>query len=375
MNSESSATELSFLKARVDNVWRRADKLLLRDFKKHQQSEASIDSTTRRFLEIFREAKNLIDSSGSNDPEKRALARLVSLLVEACASLVLKKQFCLVQSGNLVSSFLFTTAYGRETLILFLLDVAEAKGYDKIAYHDGRGPIWTIREKWEEADKGYLLKSKSSVAALIELRKRHLYRTLRREWGLNEVEVEEPLFIRELGEIEIEQPPAVTNARRRVAVLVRPILCTLLESHNANASKFSDAIVKIRRQVVQVQNHAVEDFGWIHSNNVSELRRAYVTANRFREAGGSGRLTEERNLRADLTWFGVICQLAGKKDVGAAAMLRGAFAPAWGGDLKNFQRLLNECMVPWSRLKKGRPPFKKSQSQNGVRPLLKRKVI
>src|SRR5215469_13142273 len=129
---------------RLDNVWRRADKLLFRDLKKHQQSEASIDSMTQRFLAIFREIKGLIDASGPTDLEKRTLGRLVSLLVEACASVVLRKHFCLVQSGKLASSILLTTAYGREILMLFLLDAAEAKGYDKVAYHDGRQPLWTL---------------------------------------------------------------------------------------------------------------------------------------------------------------------------------------------------------------------------------------
>ena len=106
-----------------------------------------------------------------------------------------EKQFCLVRSGNLASSVLFTTAYGREILILFLLDAAEAEGYDKIAYHGRRQPLWMLREKWEDADKSYLLRSKNSVAALIELRKRYFYKTLRRRWALNEVDVEEPLFL------------------------------------------------------------------------------------------------------------------------------------------------------------------------------------
>lgn len=250
--------------------------------------------------------------------------------------------------------------------MLFLLDAAEAKGYDKIAYHDRRLPVWTLREKWEEADKSYLLKSKTAVAALIELRRRHFYKTLKWRWGLNEVNVEEPLFLQGLEELAIgEQQPATTNARSRVAGLIEPILGLLIETLNANLSKFSDTIVKVRRRAVQVQNHAVEDFGWIHANNSSELRRAYATANRFRTGGGSGRLTEECNLRADLTWYGVLCQLAGEKDAGTASTLRDAFAPAWGGDLKNFQRLLDECAVPWTRLKRGRPPLKTRTGKKG----------
>ncbi|HWY41141.1 MAG TPA: hypothetical protein VNX27_10130 [Chthoniobacterales bacterium] len=375
MKIGKSAVEYGILKARIENVWKHADKLLRRDLRKHLQNEGSIDNAMGRFLENLRETKDLIAACGLNNLERRPLGRLVSLLVEACASLVLKKQFCLVRSGNLASSVLFTTAYGREILMLFLLDAAEAKGYDKIAYHGGRQPLWTLREKWEDADKRYLLKSKTSVVALIELRRRYFYQTLRRGWGLNEVEAEEPLFLRGLEELRIEQPPATTNARRHVAVLTEPILRVVLESLNANLSQFSDTIAKIRRQVVEVQNHAVEDFGWIHANNSFELRRAYATAKRFRAGGGSGRLTEECNLRGDLTWYGVICQLAGKKEIGTAGMLRDAFAPAWGGDLKNFQKLLNDCAVPWTRLKKGRPLLKKAHWQNGVLSLLKRKVI
>lgn len=368
MKTEKSAVESGILKTRVENVWKRADGLLRRDLRKHLRDEESIDNAIRRFLESLRETKDLIDTVGLNDLERRPLWRLVSLLMETCASLVLKKQFCLVRSGTLASSVLFTTAYGREILMLFLLDAAEAKGYDKIAYHGRRLPLWTLREKWEEADKRYLLKSKSSVVALIELRRRYLYQTLGRGWGLSEVEVEEPLFLRGLEELRIEQSPATTNARRRVADLTEPILRVVFESLNANLSQFSDTIAKIKRQVVEVQNHAVENFGWIHANNSSELRRAYANANRFRAGGGSGRLTEERNLRADLTWYGVICQLAGKKEVGTAGMLRDAFAPAWGGDLKNFQKLLNECAVPWTRLEKGRPPLKRRTGKMGYSP-------
>ena len=374
MKTENAAAESGLLKMRLDNVWRRADKLLFRDLKKHQQSEASIDSMTQRFLAIFREIKGLIDASGPTDLEKRTLGRLVSLLVEACASVVLRKHFCLVQSGKLASSILLTTAYGREILMLFLLDAAEAKGYDKVAYHDGRQPLWTLREKWEEADKGYLLKSKTAIAALIELRRRYFCKVLTTAWGLSEAEVEEPVFIRGLVELKIEQKPPMTKARKDVAVLTQSILRVLLKSLDASVFQFSETIVKIKQQAVQVQNHAVEDFGWIHANNSSDLRRAYLTAKRFREAGGSGRLTEECNLRADLTWYGVICQLAGKKDVGTAGMLRDAFAPGWGGDLKNFQGLLNECAVPWTRLKNGVRP-RKSALENGVLPPIKRKVI
>ena len=368
MKTEKSAIESGILKARIENVWKRADKLLRRDLGKHLQNEGSIDKVIGRFLENLRETKDLIDAAGLNDLERRPLGRLVSLLVEACVSLVLKKQFCLVRSGNLASSVLFTTAYGREILMLFLLDAAEGKGYDKIAYRGGHQPLWRLREKWEDADKSYLLKSKTSVMALIELRRLYFYKTLRRGWGLDEVDEEEPFFLRGLEELGIEQSSATTNARRKVAALTEPILSVVLESSNANLSQFTDTIAKITRQVVEVQNHAVEDFGWIRANNSFELRRAYATAKRFRASGGSGRLTEECNLRGDLTWYGVICQLAGVKEVGTAGILRDAFAPAWGGDLKNFQKILNECAVPWTRLKKGRPPLKRRTGKMGYSP-------
>lgn len=380
MKAQNSVVGLRFLKARIDKVWRRADGLLpqvkrLSDASNHLRNEARIDRVTRRFLGIFREIKRLDNASDPSDLQKRELRRLLSLLVEGCAFMALKKHFCLVQSGDLASSILFTTSYGREILMLCLLDGAEATGYDKTAYDCGRIPIWRLREEWDHADKGYLLKSKTAVTALIRLRERYLYRILRQEWGLGELESEEPLVMRGLNDLEIKELPATKNVRRHVAGLTQPIVRVLLESLNANASEFDHAIVKVRRQVVEVENHALDEFGWIRTNNSSELRRAYANAKRFHEAGGSGRITEERNLRADLTWYGVICQLAGRKDVDTAKMLRDAFAPGWGGDLKNFKRLLNECLVPWTRLKQGRPPLKKRSNKKGVLPLLRRKVI
>ena len=124
MNAEKSAAETGVPKARIENVWKRADKLLRRDLRNKLLNERRTDSVTGCFLEILRETKDLIVARDLNDVERRPLERLVSLLVEACASLVLKKQFCLIRSGNLASSVLFTTAYGREILMLFLLDPA-----------------------------------------------------------------------------------------------------------------------------------------------------------------------------------------------------------------------------------------------------------
>jgi hypothetical protein len=86
-----------------------------------------------------------------------------------------------------------------------------------------------------------------------------------------------------------------------------------------------------------------------------ELARAKAFRAERSRNEGSVALTEEVNLRADLTFLGIGCVLYRKTDIGYTEDLMQKYAPDWNGDKKNFQKLLDECLVPWTRRKPGRP--------------------
>ena len=87
--------------------------------------------------------------------------------------------------------------------------------------------------------------------------------------------------------------------------------------------------------------------------------RALLAANELRAERSNerknDRLTEEGNLRAELTIYGVLMQLLGKKPEYTAEQLRKRFDPKGSGDDRNWRKKLHDCEVQFIPGKPGRP--------------------
>jgi hypothetical protein len=94
------------------------------------------------------------------------------------------------------------------------------------------------------------------------------------------------------------------------------------------------------------------------SSNHPRFERAISKAKELRAKRQPGTVTEEGDLHVDLLAFGIGCVLSGQKNVGTTEALIAQFAAGWKGDKKNFQALLDQCCVPWTRGKPGRPSLR-----------------
>ena len=199
---------------------------------------------------------------------------------------------------------LFGTAYFRDRLVTSLLRFHLAcarRNGDQVAI----ARVEKFWGKWDQTDKGPLIKSKAALQALNVLRKAYALRGL--------------------------------------------VARTKYEA------KFESALLAPVRESL-----------FFHSE-VTDFERELLRAKRFRANRLQPRLvtiTEEFDLRTDLTGCGIVCQLFGRTNVGSVDDLMKQFAPGYPARNKsNFRKLLDECFVPWTRRKRGRPLGSKNKVQ------------
>ena len=191
---------------------------------------------------------------------------------------------------------LFGTAYFRDRLVTSLLRFHLAcarRSGDQVAI----ARVEKFWGKWDQTDKGPLSKSKAALQALNILRKAYALRGL------------------------------VARTKYK--------------------AKFESALLAPVRESL-----------FFHSE-VTDFERELARAKRFRANRLRPRpvtITEEFDLRTDLTGCGIVCQLFGRTNVGSVDDLMKQFAPGYPDRNKsNFRKLLDECFVPWTRRKRGRP--------------------
>jgi len=209
-------------------------------------------------------------------------------------------------------NWLFGTAYMRDWLVTSVLashiDIAMGK-VDAAAV----ARFESLQKAWDRVDKGCLRKSEVDVQALTFLRKEFLYRKLILP-SCDQSEKE--------GEL--------------VAKLFAPVRRSLA---NDNSIEFEKALVKAKKFRAQRIREARD-----RSRAKSSATRSWNTV------FGAG--TEEANLPTELAFYGIMCALASQTHMRHDDELSRAFgAVGYGGDIKNFQKLLNKSFVPWRRRK------------------------
>jgi len=99
-----------------------------------------------------------------------------------------------------------------------------------------------------------------------------------------------------------------------------------------------------------------------------EFEKAFARAKAFRaqrykqESG----ITYEFNPRTALTALGIECQLQGKTNVGYANDLKEKYEPSYAGAISNFRKKLDQCLVPWTRRRRGRPRLIKKKGTAAI---------
>jgi hypothetical protein len=97
------------------------------------------------------------------------------------------------------------------------------------------------------------------------------------------------------------------------------------------------------------------------SDNFEEAfaRAKALRAQRVRRENG---IAYEFNPRAALTALGIECELQGRRNVGYAEDLKKRYEPTYTGAMSNFEKKLDQCLVPWTRRKSGRPRGSKNST-------------
>lgn len=183
------------------------------------------------------------------------------------------------------------TAYFRDAILQSFFEIFELVA----RRHDDPcelSRIAGLREAWKSVDKREL-RSESEIEALNFARKSYVFKQV--SPALNE-----------------------TEWKKTAMELFAPVLYSIIQTRDG---AFETAIAKAKE----------------------------------RQASGSEGITEEPGLRADLMYYGILCRLGVVSEVGDTDALMDFIPRGQAIEKRNFQKLLNECLVPWTRKKRGRP--------------------
>jgi hypothetical protein len=252
-----------------------------------------------------------VSKDGATEPSKFAaellarrehVAALTKRLREAYAG---RYQELLKVRELFAPRWLAHMAYYRDEIISGLLQIHFAKAVAE----ENPGAIARIKqlwEKWHTTDKGPGWRSEAYVRALRLLRKMEVIRIVCGddvEWRTDL----ESDFLAPLGE---------------------PLA-------NAGSDEFEKALARAKA----------------------------FRAQRYRQESG---ITYEFNPRTALTALGIECQLQGKTNVGYAKDLKDKYEPRYAGAISNFRKKLDQCLVPWTRRKRGRPAVSKKKGTAAI---------